>query len=80
LILLTDVEGLIIDERVVTKLNAHEARELLPRIGPGMITKIYASLEALNMGVDEVIITSGLIEKPISSAIENKCGTVIKSE
>ena len=80
LILLTDVEGLIIDERVVTKLNAHEARELLPRIGPGMITKIYASLEALNMGVDEVIITSGLIEKPISSAIENKCGTVIRSE
>jgi acetylglutamate kinase len=45
-----------------------------------MITKIYASLEALDMGVSEVIISSGLIEKPISSAIENKCGTVIRRE
>jgi acetylglutamate/LysW-gamma-L-alpha-aminoadipate kinase len=80
LVLLTDVEGLLIDGRVVSKLNAHEARELLPKIGPGMITKIYASLEALDMGVNEVIISSGLIEKPISSATENKCGTVIRRE
>ena len=78
LVLLTDVAGLLLNGQLVPKLNAYEARELLPQIGPGMITKIYASLEALEMGVDEVIITSGLIEKPISSAIENTCGTVIR--
>jgi acetylglutamate kinase len=45
-----------------------------------MITKIYASLEALNLGVEEVIIGSGLMEKPITSAIEHTNGTVIRSE
>ncbi len=78
LVLLTDVEGLILNDQLVPTLNAYEARELLSQIGPGMITKIHASLEALEKGVDEVIITSGLIEKPISSAIENTCGTVIR--
>jgi hypothetical protein len=32
------------------------------------------------MGVKEVIITSGLSSKPISSAIEHKRGTVISYE
>lgn len=80
LVLLTDVAGLLLDGTVVPKLSAHEARALLPKIGPGMITKVYASLEALDRGVGEVIIGSGLVEKPISSAIEYKCGTVIKRE
>lgn len=80
LILLTDVEGLILDGKLVTRLTAAEAKELLPKIGPGMITKVYAALEALSMGVGEVIITSGLIERPISSSIEHKCGTVIIHE
>ena len=78
LVLLTDVEGLLIDGKVVPMLNAYEAKELLPKIGHGMITKVYASLEALNLGVEEVVIGSGLIEKPISSAIEHRRGTVIR--
>lgn len=80
LILLTDVEGLIIDGSVVPRINAEEARQLLPKIGPGMITKVYASLEALDLGVKEVIIASGFKEKPISSAVEYGCGTVIRGE
>lgn len=80
LVLLTDVAGLLLDGKVISKLTAQEARGLLPKIGPGMITKVYASLEALDRGVGEVIISSGLVEKPISSAIEYKCGTVIRSE
>ena len=80
LVLLTDVEGLMLDGKLVSRLTASEAKELLSKIGPGMITKIYATVEALSMGVGEVIITSGLIEKPLSSAIEHKCGTVITNE
>jgi len=80
LVLLTDVEGLLLDGKVVPRLTAYEARELLPKIGPGMITKVYASLEALELGVGEVIISSGFLERPISSAIEHRCGTVIRSE
>jgi len=80
LVLLTDVEGLLIDGAVVPQLSAQEARTLLPKIGPGMITKVYAALEALDRGVGEVIIGSGLVETPISSAIAHKSGTVIRSE
>ena len=77
LVLLTDVEGLMLEGKLIPRLTTTEAKELLPKIGHGMITKIYAAIEALSMGVGEAIITSGLIEKPISSSINHKCGTVI---
>jgi acetylglutamate/LysW-gamma-L-alpha-aminoadipate kinase len=77
LVLLTDVKGLYLEDKLVSKLSVFEAKRVLKQIGPGMITKVYAAIEALNMGVNEVIITSGLLDKPISSAIEYKRGTVI---
>jgi acetylglutamate/LysW-gamma-L-alpha-aminoadipate kinase len=80
LILLTDVEGLILNGELISKLTAKEAKEQLHRIGHGMITKIYAAIEALNMGVREVIITSGYIKQPISSSMTHKRGTVISNE
>ena len=80
LVLLTDVEGLYLDEKLIPKLSIFEAKAILHQIGPGMITKVYAALEALNMGVKEVIITSGLLSTPISSALEHKHGTVISYE
>jgi acetylglutamate/LysW-gamma-L-alpha-aminoadipate kinase len=73
----TDVEGVILDGKRVEKLTVFEAEEELPRIGHGMKRKVYAALEALNMGVGEVIITYGLGEKPVSSALERKVGTLI---
>jgi acetylglutamate/LysW-gamma-L-alpha-aminoadipate kinase len=42
-----------------------------------MITKIYAATEALEMGVKEVIIASGLKANPITSAMEHTAGTLI---
>lgn len=77
LIYCTDVEGVILDGKPVKKLIAFEAEEELPRIGHGMKRKVYAALEALNMGVSEVIITYGLGEKPVISALEHKVGTLI---
>jgi acetylglutamate/LysW-gamma-L-alpha-aminoadipate kinase len=80
LILMTDVEGLILNKKLVAKIKASEIKSILPEIGQGMSTKVHASLEALNAGVKEVIITSGSGKKPLSSALNHKRGTVINHE
>ena len=80
LILLTDVEGVVLDGKVAPKLTSGDVEKMLQNIGPGMITKMYAALEALKMGVGEVIISSGFVNWPITSALEHKNGTVIKNE
>jgi acetylglutamate/LysW-gamma-L-alpha-aminoadipate kinase len=78
LLLLTDVEGLSLASSIVPHLSAAEAKERIPDIGPGMITKVYAALEALSMGVGKVIISSGHRENPFTSAIESEAGTVLE--
>ena len=80
LIFLTDVPGIYIDNKVVPKINVQEARRDLPKIGHGMKKKVYAAIEALNMGVKEAIITSGLEKNPISAALTHSAGTVIYLE
>lgn len=77
LILLTDVEGLTIGGKLVPKLRLAEAKEMLPKTGPGMITKIHAAIEALELGVKEVVIASGMGPTPLSSAMTRSAGTVI---
>ena len=80
LVLLTDVEGLKLDGKLVSKLSVSEVEIALPKIGGGMITKVYAAKEALNQGVGEVVIGSGVRKNPISSALKNVGGTVISRE
>jgi acetylglutamate/LysW-gamma-L-alpha-aminoadipate kinase len=80
LILLTDVQGLVLKGKQVPKISATEAKEALSSIGKGMSTKVHAALEALNQGVNEVLITSGSGKLPISSALKHECGTVISRE
>ncbi|MDH5624351.1 MAG: [LysW]-aminoadipate/[LysW]-glutamate kinase [Candidatus Bathyarchaeota archaeon] len=80
LILLTDVEGLILDDKLVSKLSFSEVEGVLPKIGRGMITKVYAAVEALNLDVGEVLISYGLERLPISSSLKHECGTVISRE
>lgn len=80
LVLLTDVEGLILNGKMVANITSSEVNQALSRIGAGMSTKMHAALEALNNGVGEVLVTSGGGKAPISSAMEHKCGTVIKLE
>jgi acetylglutamate/LysW-gamma-L-alpha-aminoadipate kinase len=76
LILLTDVSGLLINGNVVSVLTAAEAKNEIDKIGAGMKKKIFGALEALEGNVKEVIIASGLVDSPISQALEHK-GTVI---
>lgn len=80
LVLLTDVEGLKLNDKIVSKLSVDVVEDKLKKIGGGMITKVYAAQEALNQGVGEVVICSGLRENPISSALKHEGGTVISRE
>ena len=80
LILLTDVEALMLKGKPVPKITATEAEDALSSIGKGMSTKVHAALEALNQGVKEVLITSGVRQQPISSALKHEAGTVMTNE
>ena len=80
LILLTDVQGLSLKGNPIQKISATEVKEVISSIGQGMSTKVHAALEALNQGVTEVLITSGLGEHPISAALKHEVGTVVTRE
>ena len=75
---ITNVDGLLMDEKLVTDLTLAEAKEIRPKVGFGMEKKILAATEALDMGVKEAIIANGQKENPISSAIAHENCTVIK--
>jgi len=77
ILFVTDVDGLMMDDRLVTHLSAKEAEEIRPRIGPGMEKKVLAATEALKMGVREAIIAKGSRENPISAATAHENCTVI---
>lgn len=77
---ITNVDGLLMDEKLVPKLTLAGAKEIRPKIGPGMEKKILASTEALDMGVKEALIANGQRENPISSAISHENCTVIQHE
>ena len=80
ILFLTNVDGLLMDEKLVDTLTLAKAKEILPQIGFGMEKKILAATEALEMGVTEAIIANGQRENPISSAIAHNHCTVIKNE
>ncbi len=75
---LTNVDGLLMDDRLVEHLTLTEAKEIRPKVGFGMEKKILAATEALDMGVKEALIANGERENPISSAIAHKNCTVIE--
>jgi len=75
---ITNVDGLLMDNKLVKNLTLAEAKEIRPKIGPGMEKKILAATEALDMGVKEALIANGQKENPISSAIAHDQCTVIQ--
>ena len=77
---ITNVDGLLMDDKLVQNLTLAEAKEIRPKIGPGMEKKILAATEALDMGVKEALIGNGQKENPISSAISDDNCTVIKHD
>ena len=77
ILFLTNVDGLLMDEKIVKKLSLAEAKEILPKIGFGMEKKILAATESLEMGVKQALIANGQRENPISAAISHDNCTVI---
>jgi acetylglutamate/LysW-gamma-L-alpha-aminoadipate kinase len=77
ILFLTNVDGLLMEEKLVKKLSLAEARKILPKIGFGMEKKILAATESLEMGVKQAIIANGQRENPISAAISHDNCTVI---
>jgi len=77
ILFLTNVDGLLMEEKLVKKLSLAEAKEILPKIGFGMEKKILAATEALEMGVKEALVANGKKENPISAAISHDNCTVI---
>jgi acetylglutamate/LysW-gamma-L-alpha-aminoadipate kinase len=77
LVLLTDVEGLVMNGSLIPRLTTQEAESTLIAIGKGMITKIHAAIEAVKLGVGEAVIMSGLQKDPISKSLSSASGTVI---
>jgi acetylglutamate kinase len=71
------VEGVSINGAIIHRLAASEAKRSLSTLGPGMITKVYAALEGLSMGVGKVMIASGRRENPITSAFHEQNGTLV---
>ena len=78
-IFLTNVNGLHLDDKLVSNLTSSQAKEYLPKIGFGMEKKILASTEALMLGAKEVIISSGKVSNPITCAINHVRCTVISN-
>ena len=76
---ITNVDGLLMEDKLVKTLSLEEAKEIMPKIGFGMEKKILAATEALEMGVTEALIANGQKENPISSAIaHNNCTVITK--
>jgi acetylglutamate/LysW-gamma-L-alpha-aminoadipate kinase len=81
LLSLTDVEGIYRNfedkNTLIKEIKSYQLEEFIGDLKGGMKKKAYAALEALEMNVKKVIISTGLSEKPISNALEKEAGTVI---
>lgn len=72
LLLLSDVDGVLLNNAVVKKLSKEEAKELATKIGPGMNRKVLMAAESVESGVSKVIIGSGLVPDAINSALAGR--------
>ncbi len=79
-VFVTNVDGLKLDDRLVSHMTPSEASSKLPKIGFGMQKKVMAAVEAVEGGVKEALICSGTRSAPLSKAIAHDTCTVISSQ
>ncbi len=79
LIIFTNVDGVILDGKVIEKLSLQEAKETLKKVGPGMDKKLIACIEAVEKGVQEGIISNGRANAPVERALSG-IGTRVTRE
>ena len=77
LVFLSDIPGILSEGSTVQALSAEEARGLIEKgvIKGGMIPKVIASLEAMNQGVQKVIIGQYDGAGSLARLLEGKQGT-----
>lgn len=77
LVFLSDIPGILREGSVIQALSADEARELIAKgvITGGMIPKVSASLEAMERGVQKVIIGRYEGAGSLGRLLESKQGT-----
>ena len=88
LIMMTDIAGILRDQHdpstLIPKLNVNQARELYSSgvISGGMIPKVDCCIEALNRGVESVIIMDGRVPHSILMEIltDEGAGTMVIGE
>ncbi|MEM1517633.1 MAG: [LysW]-aminoadipate/[LysW]-glutamate kinase [Nitrososphaerota archaeon] len=78
LVLMTDVDGVLYNGKLVERLNPQEATELAAKIGPGMNRKLMLAAEAVQGGAKQALICSGLGDDPIEN-ISSMKGTLIRT-
>ncbi|MHA1794029.1 MAG: [LysW]-aminoadipate/[LysW]-glutamate kinase [Promethearchaeota archaeon] len=79
LISVTDVPGVyknLESKDIYREIPREKLDKVLQEVEGGMKKKLIAVKEALSIGINKIIITSGLIEKGIFNAINGKTGTL----
>jgi acetylglutamate kinase len=81
LIYLSDIGGVLDNEKVIPRINYRKAEKLIERkiVINGMIPKVMSALRSLHSGVGTVHIIDGRIKKPLTSGLFGniKTGTEI---
>ena len=77
LLILTDVEGLILDGRLIHELHVDDFEKIKEKIGAGMNRKVMLCVKAVKNGVRAAIISSGLIEDPLSAIEGGSCTRIL---
>ena len=78
LLFLSDVDGLLVDGKVIPAVPGSELDALIAKTGVGMNRKLLSASKALKGGVSKVVISSGKVERPVSSALLDGKGTAIQ--
>jgi acetylglutamate/LysW-gamma-L-alpha-aminoadipate kinase len=76
-VFVTNVGGLKLDGGLVSHLTPAEATSQLSKVGFGMQKKVMAAVEAVQGGVKEAIICSGMRRSPLTKALAHDKCTVI---
>lgn len=76
LIILTNVDGVLVDGKPVSRVTKDNAQQVLPHATGGMRRKLETALRLSEAGI-RTIIANGLREKPIRSALGG-IGTVVE--
>ncbi|MEM1606011.1 MAG: [LysW]-aminoadipate/[LysW]-glutamate kinase [Fervidicoccaceae archaeon] len=76
LVLLSDVEGVLLGDKLIKELRAQDIDSIIDKIGPGMNRKLLLAKKAVEEGVNQVVISSGLVTNPVSNALKGM-GTLI---